>query len=372
MPHPTYDPIVTVTDLPALRLLTPLRSPDPGQALVLVPHSGPAVTILPGGEVPAARFGTYRQAITVDTADRRLDLDLPLLSRDHTFAFRGRVTVICRVADPVAVVERGVRDVAAYLAEPIRGALRRTSRNFDIAEFHEAEQALDEAAGRLVGDKSIELRSVNVELLVDDDETATSGRAYRDIERASRLKGTKRRHNLDMLRTEGVEGLLADLLESKGEEAVMDRINAAEVSERAELFNALKMVLERGDAEREPFEVAEMERAVVDRVLGGSAAPFGGSRGSRVRGSLAPAAHSSDDTPPPRDSRTEPLRGKVLGSLPAGPPEDEPVGPATPWTPPPAAPAPESGTTPARATPDASGAPSVSRVRGVRKPGDRR
>ncbi|MGY5130892.1 hypothetical protein ACWGJW_00430 [Streptomyces nigrescens] len=297
MQQTTYDPILETADLSAFRLLSPLRPPTPGHALVLVPHSGAALTVRPGEAIPSARFGAYQTAYTVDTGDHRLMLALPLLSRDATFAFQSSVALTCQVTDPAAVVARGIRDMSAALVEPMRRMLRQVSRHYDIAEFHEAEESLNEAVRDFRGDDAVQLSSLHVELLVDSDEVSSSGRQFRDVVRETRLSGMRRQRHLDMMRADGVEGLIAEILEKDGAAAAMAYIEKAEAAERAELRDTLRMILERGDKDREPFEIAEAERAVLGRVLGGSEAPFGGTRRSRVRGALLPSDSPSSPVP---------------------------------------------------------------------------
>lgn len=139
----TYDPVLSSEELPKWRLTKPVRPPEPGRALVLVRDSGPSLTIRSGEEIPSSRFGAYSGMFTVDMSEHRLVLDIPLLSRDHTFSFRSRVDLVCRVADPAQVVSRGIRDMSATLFGYFRQMLRETSRDYDIAEFHQAERALN-------------------------------------------------------------------------------------------------------------------------------------------------------------------------------------------------------------------------------------
>lgn len=354
MAQTTYDPVLKVEDISPLRVLNPLRPPVPGRALVLVPYEGAAVTLWPGDTVPSPRLGTWQTAFTVDAGDHRLALELPLLSRDATFAFQSSLGLTCRVTDPAAVVGRGIRDMSAALADPLRRMLRQVSRHYDIAEFHEAEEALNDAVRGFVGDDAIQLSNMRVELLVDADEVATSGRRFRDVVREARLADMRRRRHLDMLRADGAEGLIAEILEQEGPAAAWKYIEKAEEAERTELRATLEMILKRGDKDREPFETAEAERAVLGRVLGGSTAPFGGMRGSRVRGSALPAAGETPAVPSrpyggvgfgpgdtPLDKSLEyaapPHRSVPVSAdtdtdtdtaITDGPPEDEPVGPA--------------------------------------------
>ncbi|MFI5978245.1 hypothetical protein [Streptomyces sp. NPDC051452] len=319
MEEQTYDPVLSSDDVPKWRLVNPLRPPAPGRALVLVRDGGPSLTVRSGEEIPSSRFGAYRGVFTVDMTEHRLILDIPLLSRDATFSFRSRVDLVCRVADPAAVVARGIRDMSGALYGYLRKTLQSVARDYDIAEFHETEMALNAALTGFSGDDAIRLRNIQVELLVDEDEIAGSGREYRDVVRETRLTGMRRRRHLDMIREEGVDGLIAEIMEKEGPRAALAWIERGEAEKREVRREVMRMVLERGDGDREPFEQAELERAVLDEVLrdGDGAGLFETATGrGRLRGSLAPAlepgAGDRDEDAEGRGGAREPLKGEVL------------------------------------------------------------
>ncbi|MDQ0759037.1 hypothetical protein [Streptomyces canus] len=318
MEEQTYDPVLSEDDVPKWRLVNPLRPPAPGRALVLVRESGPSLTIRSGEEIRSSRFGAYRSVFTVDMTEHRLILDIPLLSRDATFSFRSRVDLVCRVADPAEVVSRGIRDMSGALYGHLRRTLRSVARDYDIAEFHEAEMALNAALAGFSGDDAIRLRNIQVELLVDEDEIAASGREFRDVVRETRLDGMRRRRHLDMIRDEGVDGLIAEIMEKEGPRAALAWIEKGEAEKREVRREVMRMVLERGDADREPFEQAELERAVLDEVLRDGDGLFEtATRRGRLRGSLSralePGADARDDDDRGgRGAEREPLKGEVL------------------------------------------------------------
>lgn len=377
----TYDPVVGSESLAKWRLMNPLRPPDPGRCLVLVRDSGPSLTVHSGEEISSPRYGTYRSVFTVDVTEHRLILDIALLSRDPNFTFRSQVDLMCRVADPVKVVARGIRDMSGTLYGPLRTMLREVAREYDISEFHETEQALNAAVSRYIGDDAVRLRNIRVELLVDVDEIATSGREFRDIERETRLSGMRRRRHLDMINEEGVDGLIAEIVEKEGARAALTWIEKAESEKRAVRHEVMRMVLARGDNDREPFEQAELERAVLDEVLRDGGGAFEtATRRSRLGGSLARALDSGPreeapaGDPPNEPRRRGPLEGEVVADThptaterrdggrgssarPGSPPEDEPL------------PSASGGRVERRPEPTASAAdaPQVSRVRGTAK-----
>ncbi|MFD3775405.1 SPFH domain-containing protein [Streptomyces sp. NPDC058612] len=344
----TYDPVLDHQPLPRWRLTNPLRPPVPGSALVLVPDSGPALTILPGEKVQAARFGSYQSVYTVDLTEHRLTLDIALLSRDATFSFRSKVDVVCRVADPAETVARGIRDMSGALYGYVRRTLREVAREYDVAEFHQAEQALNVALSGFRGDSAVSLRNLHVELLVDEDEVITSGREFRDVVRETRLDGMRRRRHLDLMRDEGVEGIIAEIMEREGPRAALSWIEKGEAEQREARLQALRMVLDRGDAEREPFEQAELERAMIAGMVGSDDRLPGGARRGRLRGALSagrvpllpePAPKEAGGrllpdgggtrlgTPDPavrREPGSTPLYEPIVPP-PIAPPDDEPV-----------------------------------------------
>ncbi|MEB3963395.1 hypothetical protein OKJ48_24580, partial [Streptomyces kunmingensis] len=327
MQEQTYDPVLDVAELPKWRLTSPLRPPDPGRALVLVRDSGPALTIRSGEEIPSARYGNYRSVHTVDLGEHRLILDIPLLSRDATFSFRSRVDLICKVTDPAKVVTRGIRDMSGALYGFLRKTLREVARDYDIAEFHEAEQALNAALAPFTGDDAVRLRGIHVELLVDEDEIATSGRDFRDVVRESRLARMRRTRHVEMIREEGIDGLIAEIMEKEGPRAALTWIEKSEAEKREVKREVMRMILERGDADREPFEQTELERAVLDEVLRNGDGLFEtATRRGRLRGSLSRALGPAADDPPGPEAaadaageepRAPHLRGEVLPDEPS-------------------------------------------------------
>jgi hypothetical protein len=284
----TYDPVLNSRPVSKWRLGSPLRPPGPGRALVLVQESGTALTVRSGDEIPSARFGAYQGVFTVDLTEHRLLLDVePLLSRDPTFSFRSRVDLVCRVIDPAEVVRRGIRDMSGALYGHLRRMLREVSRDYDIAEFHEAETALNAVLREFSGDAAVRLSNIRLELLVDEDEIVTSGREYRDVVRETRLDRMRRQRHLSALKAEGEAGLVAEIMEREGPRAALAWMEKRKADERSARLAAAELVLKRGDADREPFEQAELERAVVSD-LTDDGDLFGEDTGrSRLRGALA-------------------------------------------------------------------------------------
>ncbi|MGW3100884.1 hypothetical protein [Streptomyces sp. NPDC001100] len=320
MQEQTYDPVLEVAELPKWRLTSPLRPPDPGRALVLVRDSGPSLTIRSGEEIPSARYGSYSSVFTVDLGEHRLVLDIPLLSRDPTFSFRSRVDLVCKVADPAKVVARGIRDMSGALHGYLRRTLREVARDYDIAEFHEAERALNTALASFAGDDAIRLRNIHVELLVDEDEIAASGREFRDVVRETRLSRMRRTRHVEMIREEGVDGLIAEIMEKEGPRAALAWIEKGEAEKREVKREVMRMILERGDSDREPFEQTELERAVLAEVLRDGDGLFDtATRRGRLSGSLSRALGPGAPEDAGEEPESAPLRGETLRKGPEAP-----------------------------------------------------
>ncbi|MET9353559.1 hypothetical protein ABZY14_11235 [Streptomyces sp. NPDC006617] len=173
---PTYDPVVEGRTLPRARPPGPLPTPPPGRALVLVPDAGPIRTVRAGEPVPELRAGVYRRMFLVDTTEHRLVLDLRLAGRGASAPLHCRVELMCRVADPGAVVARGIRDMSAVWHGPLRERLRNVSRGYGAGRSREALQdALNAALRDFTGDADIRLYGARAELLPRREPSAGPG-----------------------------------------------------------------------------------------------------------------------------------------------------------------------------------------------------
>ncbi|MFG2315480.1 hypothetical protein [Streptomyces tendae] len=183
--HPlTYDPVVEARTLPRVRPPGALRTPPPGRALVLVPDAGPLRTVRPGEPVPALRAGVYRRMFLVDTTAHRLVLDLRPAGRGASAPFHCRVELMCRVADPGAVVARGIRDMSAAWDGPLRERLRDIARGHGTGPHRNVQDALNAALRDFTGDADVRLYGARAELLPRREPSAGAG--------GSRVRGLPR------------------------------------------------------------------------------------------------------------------------------------------------------------------------------------
>ncbi|MCK9904172.1 hypothetical protein CC117_30220 [Parafrankia colletiae] len=306
----TYNPLIEHREVPSIRWLKPIASPQDGTVLLLASAKGSVLAVQAGEPVPAAWLGTHRWLSVIDVRDHRVMFELALPSRDPAFAFRGRVSLVCYVKDPRAVLARGIDDVAAAVREYLRWMLTDVAGDFDITQFHQARRALNERLRHFAGDSAIGFREGHVELLLDEDEIEQSGRAIRDLQRKTRLAEMERNATLRALDERGAEALIAEIFQTEGARAALAYIDSAEAAEREMLARAWETILTRTDDKLEPFELAEAEAEVRRRLLSGSSAPFGGTRSRRLRGT----ARELTGAPEPGSSRGWDVDGSRPGS----------------------------------------------------------
>lgn len=340
----TYDPIVGGPEpLPFLQLRR-LAAPRLGLALVLVSSRGELVSFPGGSPAPAARFGNYRSAYYIDTAEHQLYLDAQLPSSDPGFVFQAHLTYRCRVTDPADVARRQIRDMRSLVAPRLVATMRGASRRLDIAESSRAEEAIEEALRSVSADLAVEITGCGIELPVHADEAASSGRSFRDTHRATRLTGMKVGPMRELL-AGGNPALLALHLANHPDDTgpVMEMIVAGDIAEARNMLQAISIMYGRSGSDDEPFETRDERKKLMDRFLtralpagtlyGSETAADAGPRsgGSRLRGSLAGPADpgrkvistavvGKDEVPPPgeptpRDgggSRERPGYGETL------------------------------------------------------------
>ncbi|MEO5875862.1 MAG: hypothetical protein ABIS86_24200 [Streptosporangiaceae bacterium] len=321
MPSPsTYDPILEMKILPAVRLLSPLKAPNASSALVLLPREGKPVTYRFGEMIPSSHLGVYQYSYLVNLCEYQLTFDSALVSNDPSFSFHARVTLACRVGDPAVVVTRGIRDVTEALKPPMHHRMRMIARTFDISHFHQAEQALNAALAPLTGDAAFHLRGVQVELIVDPAANLANAEDYRNVGRDNRLRAMRRDHNLGMLSRDGAEGLLAEMLETHGPQGVLDWISNAERAEREDLRKTLDTVLGPSGHRREDFETVEAEESILRRLGEGTSVAFGGTASSRVRRARRELEDGGSTYERRVHDREPPLDDDELDGVPTEPP----------------------------------------------------
>lgn len=139
----TYNPL-NVIERPKTGMFSGLPSAAPGTVLV-VDREGHRLRVLagPGDRLTAGevRWGQIRTLYEVDVAEHPMEFRDAFPCQDDIGGFRAVVKLTCAVSDPVAVVTRGIRDVAAVLIPKVTETLRRVCGDYPAEEFQQAEAA---------------------------------------------------------------------------------------------------------------------------------------------------------------------------------------------------------------------------------------
>lgn len=170
----TYDPVRTI-ERPKVGAFSGLPSAAPGTVLV-VDREGHPVQVLEGPRdrltAGEARWGRIRTLYEVDVAERPLEFADTFPCKDDIGGFRAVVKLNCRVADPAAIVTRGIHDVARVLFPPVTETLRQVCGGFAAEDFQQAERAclaairdLEQGPGH---DPGFRISQIHLVLSLDD------------------------------------------------------------------------------------------------------------------------------------------------------------------------------------------------------------
>ena len=258
----TYNPILEMTELSRIRLLSPIRPPRIGTALVLERLTGERVVIESGQPVPDPRLGDYHRSYVVDLARYGVKVHETLPSADPSFPFHATVGFACQVLDPVAIVAGRFTDMTAA----VRGNLVRTMRTvaaaYDVLMVSEAETALNAALDRLRSGTTIRVDGFAVEL-----DTGDVSEIHR-VRRAARLDGMRRDEMSGVLRG-GQDALVAQWLAKRGGDPSGLFAHQAEMKamENEHYLTALRIVSASGE-KVEGFDTRKHRDQILDRFLG--------------------------------------------------------------------------------------------------------
>jgi hypothetical protein len=170
----TYDPVKIISK-PKVGTFSGLPSAAPGTILV-VDRAGQPVRVLgdPGDRLTAgeARWGHIRTLYEVDVTEHALDFQDAIPYAGDVGGFRATVRLRCAVADPAAVVTRGIRDVARALVPAVTETLRRILGDFVAEDYQLAETAgltairdLERSGGH---DAAFQITRAHLVLTLDD------------------------------------------------------------------------------------------------------------------------------------------------------------------------------------------------------------
>lgn len=170
----TFDPILAIEAHPRFEWFRPRPGPEPGTALV-VHCSGRSLAVLrqPWESVDwfDLMIRAVRKIYRVNVAEHALCLTSYVPCESEAFYFFATVHFSCRVADPIKVVERGIRDVRAVLEPALVEAMRSVGRRHKVEESARAEVAITEAlraqAASAGFSEGLEVKDIAVRLDLD-------------------------------------------------------------------------------------------------------------------------------------------------------------------------------------------------------------
>lgn len=181
----TYNPMRLKQTLTFWNRLLSLPVPDPGTTFVLTGGGNRWETLWPSdrGKARQLRWRTFKTLYELDAAPHSISFDCVLPTKDDEFEFYADVQGICRVVNPIAIVEHRVTDACLLLTPLMTRTLRLMSRNFSIDQRGVAEQAMvKEIERQNLKIYGLELTGVIVRLGLTEDEQ-NHYRALRKIKR---------------------------------------------------------------------------------------------------------------------------------------------------------------------------------------------
>jgi hypothetical protein len=170
----TFDPILAEYVPPRFLLAARRYLPVPGTATV-IEHRDGVLNVLrwPGDRLTMSQlvWTRIKRMYQVDISEHRLEWESRLPSSDSDRDFTATLLVGCTVADPVAIVERGIRDAAEVIGAPLIAALQKVTRRFHPGERGSAESAITDAQRQGALDEAIDraftLHTIHVHLTVE-------------------------------------------------------------------------------------------------------------------------------------------------------------------------------------------------------------
>lgn len=215
------DPVLTVRPISRFDYVARRQIGAIDHALVFVTASGTYDVFMPPERPSRAEAATrrYTSVYEVDMGSHPVQLKLRLPSDDDAFSFGAIADLTWRVADPVAYVASGERDVPTRLSRELQQLARPVTRRFSIEDSPEAEQALLEAVmeeGRFAAGTGLDVSCV-VRLRLDDEAIAHRRRKRSlryesemlDPEHEFRMRQARQEHELEWLRQQQSHQLVA-------------------------------------------------------------------------------------------------------------------------------------------------------------------
>ncbi|MET7451107.1 PE-PGRS family protein [Streptomyces sp. NPDC005574] len=215
------DPVLTVRPISRFDYTARRQVGAIDHALVFVTAGGSYDVFMPPHRPSRAEAATrrYTSVYEVDMGSHPVQLELELPSDDDAFAFGVTADLTWRVADPIAYVVSGERDVPTRLTRELQQAARPVTRRFAIDDSSAAERAVQRAveeAGDFAAGTGLTVSCV-VRLRLDDDAIAHRRRRRTlryesemlDPEHEYRLRQARLEHELEVLREHQSQELIA-------------------------------------------------------------------------------------------------------------------------------------------------------------------
>ncbi|MER5260672.1 hypothetical protein ABTZ99_01150 [Actinosynnema sp. NPDC002837] len=259
--NPTYDPIKEVVKPRRIRLVNRLTSPSIDTALVLEPFTGERKLVRSGEPVPGACVGRYRHAYVVDLRMYSLTLsveDLP--ASDPSFTFSVDVIFNCRVVDPIAVVNSGIRDIVAAVRPSLTGLMLDIAQDHDISQFKAFATALRRELDRSTVASGFELSAYVVR--------PRSVSEFYDATRGIRVDRVKRAAAREVVDGGHAEIIAQVIAKRDGDPSAL--VAARTESEHRDKDRLLDMVRIASEEDADPVEGRAVRSRVVGALLGDS------------------------------------------------------------------------------------------------------
>ncbi|MFB7245444.1 PE-PGRS family protein [Streptomyces populi] len=215
------DPVLTVRPIARFDYTVRRAVTAIDHALVFVTAKGTYDVYTPPHRPSRSDAATrrYTSVYEVDMGSHPVQLALEMPSDDDAFSFGATADLTWRVADPIAYVASGERDVPTRLTRELHQLARPVSRAFSIEDSPAAERAVQravEAGGFAAGIGLSVTCAVRLRL---DDEAIAHRRRQRslryesdmlDPEHEFRLRLARQQHELEMLRQQQDHHLIAE------------------------------------------------------------------------------------------------------------------------------------------------------------------
>jgi hypothetical protein len=215
------DPVLTVRPIARFDYTVRRAVTAIDHALVFVTAKGTYDVYTPPHRPSRSDAATrrYTSVYEVDMGSHPVQLALEMPSDDDAFSFGATADLTWRVADPVAYVASGERDVPTRLTRELHQLARPVSRAFSIEDSPAAERAVQRAVeeGGFAAGTGLAV-TCTVRLRLDDEAIAHRRRQRSlryesdmlDPEHEFRLRLARQQHELEMLRQQQDHHLIAE------------------------------------------------------------------------------------------------------------------------------------------------------------------